>query len=90
MIISSDDPNLPKAMLNYSEELCTEFYHENVDECKKSHNLFEKSFHPNCFHKEKCQRKNHYTLYEEHNKRVEEGQYRLEACPFYHTKQESR
>ena len=40
--------------------------------------------------KEPCQRKNHYNLYEEQSKRVSAGQFRLEACPFYHTPQEDR
>ena len=77
-------------MLNYSEEICSEFYHENIDECNKAHNLFERQFHPNCFLKEPCQRKNHYNLYEEQTKRLGSGQFRLEACPFYHTPQENR
>lgn len=77
-------------MLNYTDELCHDFYHENIDECKKSHNLFEKSFHPNCFLKQPCQRTNHYSLYEEQSKRDGADQFRLEACPFYHTAQENR
>ena len=69
MILNSTDVNVADEMLNYSEEICSEFYHENIEDCRKSHNLFERQFHPNCYLRKQCKRKNHFSLYEEQQKR---------------------